>query len=52
MKRCIRFVLAAFVVGSLISDAQPARAATAGQVVRVTMISAWSTPSPDPSGIT
>jgi sugar lactone lactonase YvrE len=52
MKRCGRFVLAAFVVGSLITDAQPVRAATAGHVVRVTKTSRWSTPSPDPSGIT
>src|SRR5438874_1452353 len=52
MKRCSRSFLLVCIAGSLIMAAPPARAATAGHVVRVTKTSRWSTPSPDPSGTT
>jgi len=50
MNRAIRFVVCIPLIMSLL-NAQPAHA-DHGQVIRVTLTSVWSTPSPDPMGIT
>ena len=52
MERILRSVLFVSVVCSLLPNTQPTAAATAGKVVRVSLTSTWSTPSPDPMGIT
>ena len=52
MKRIVQCVLFVSVVCSLLPNAQPTAAATAGQIVRVTLTSNWPTHSPDPMGLT
>ena len=52
MNRIVQCVLFVSVVCSLLPDAQPTAAATAGQIVRVTLTSNWPTHSPDPMGLT
>jgi hypothetical protein len=52
VKRILRSVLFVSVVCSLLPNAQPTAAATAGQIVRVTLTSNWPTHSPDPMGLT
>jgi hypothetical protein len=52
MKQTLRIAALVIVVGSLLPGTQPAGAATAGSVIRVTLTSVWSTKSPDPMGLT
>ncbi len=52
MKKVLHCALFVSIVCSLLPNGQPAAAATAGQIVRVTLTSRWPTHSPDPMGLT
>src|SRR5256885_4703432 len=52
MKQTLRIAALVIVVGSLLPGTQPAGAATAGSIIRVTLTSSWPTHSPDPMGLT
>jgi hypothetical protein len=52
VKKILRSVLFVSIVCSLLPNAQPTAAATAGQIVKVTLTSNWPTKSPDPMGLT
>ena len=52
MKKVLHCALFVSIVCSLLPNGQPAAAATAGQIVRVTLTSSWPTHSPDPMGLT
>lgn len=52
MRQKGRALLLAVLSGSLLAVAHPAIAATQGQLVRQSSTASWSTPSPDPTGLT
>jgi hypothetical protein len=52
MKKALRTALFVSVLCPLLPNTQPAGAATAGSVIRVTLTSSWPTHSPDPMGLT
>jgi hypothetical protein len=52
MKKALRIALFVSVLCPLLPNTQPAGAATAGSVIRVTLTSSWPTHSPDPMGLT
>ena len=52
MRKRARILFLAALSGSLLVVAQPSMAAIEGRLVRWTRTSTWSTPSPDPTGLT